>query len=1332
MAREERLYFCKCASTCSARGGQWINKSTAVTHRQDDEILPILQRRRQPAPPPAPETPPPTPGPASSSASFSAPAPFGETSTGSESSSTIPPDFSAYGFGPPVFDDALAELFRTEIAELLDEPQFKPLVFVHDPASYTLSASTAVSPAIEADKQFRLSSSGNNSKHLRMQARFYEMLDTIDTWPDSEDLEGLSDQIYAALGELDARRVSAWVAQHNRDVAPNVVQTDQYYRQSLPKNSFVASAYVGVLALSAMGKLDRSSGRFLLATYRDAAASTAETSQLVDQIPKDPRTVLRAIDISPRCRRYAACPRCSELYPTDEGVATPRLCTKQSTPKSPICGEPILHEGGKHGRLQPILPYKHQDILQWLARLLSRPDIEDYLESAHHSERKTDPMSRDWDGERLYKIKDEDGEPFLPGPPGETHIVFSWSFDSFNPYFNMISGVTASSTGFWLVCMSLPESIRYREENIYFVSCYPGKPDASQINPILSLIVRDFLMLWRGVWFSRTRKHRAGRFLKAIVVPQISDSDALRQGSGHSAHNSAHFCLFCALLYQDIENLDPESWPAYDVQEFHAAVDAWKNAQTDGERASLWKQHGQRWTPFFDLPYYDFFLDNIFDPMHTFKIRIIEDHIRRALAYRPPGAKESSYAAPTVDRPPDEDLLKLYRELLAARTEAEIMQLKEKLDRKLKSYSWAMCKDLELRTVSTIYHFTRNIEDWRRSTTEEVVATTLTELITELEPDTTSAVSMSSPAALPSLLTTSLCWQDDTVASARATPIQSPSPSPVPTPANSRASSRASSRAGLTEAEREALREEYVASLQDLIDSHHLDPLYERFFYRQSPNTINTNSTERDIDAICYEAGIPWEGVHKAVKIRSIEDEITRRYGIAPRQKGQRAKAIGSSRKKKASVDARESLTPDIVEEVWGDQGRTRLPTFVTHLPSDWGTAGRGKLSAAQWTVLLCVHLVITLVRLWGGLDLTDRRRQLLDHTMKLVDIILLVFRKTISLADVDSYEMLMREYLIDKKRLYKDVTIKPSDHVAMHYGDVLRNFGPTRSHDGSFYERFIRRLHSFKINLKPGEQESTYMDSAVRHANLRAMLLDEDDALQRFSHFLDEHRLQERWDPRGTKLGSLLFASRTKETWEGALYLPDDITTSLLTESHHQLATDFIRHAGFPTASNPLPRIVHTLPKFSAGGVAYCTEDCSSRDSVIAYTTSAGRRSAGVIKSIILLDRPSDPHPPSHLLSQPSLLLVIRPYKPLSGLEQDIDERFRRYPNAGFCCRPESVAEQVLGATQLISHVATTPTSLPFEGKQTDVVHCLPLGAVSSALMTGLVQNPMDHDEDS
>jgi hypothetical protein len=173
--------------------------------------------------------------------------------------------------------------------------------------------------------------------------------------------------------------------------------------------------------------------------------------------------------------------------------------------------------------------------------------------------------------------------------------------------------------------------------------------------------------------------------------------------------------------------------------------------------------------------------------------------------------------------------------------------------------------------------------------------------------------------------------------------------------------------------------------------------------------------------------------------------------------------------KQKISPSNSAVLGKDVMEAVWADMALTELPSWVTKAPLNWGTATRGKLSANNWRVICTIHLPITLIRLWGGDDLPDSRRAMLENFMDLVRAVQIANLRTISRKEIELYEHYIFRYLTSFKSLYKLAKVKPIHHTAMHYGDVLRGFGPAHTHSTAFYERYIHSMQSKNHNMKLG-----------------------------------------------------------------------------------------------------------------------------------------------------------------------------------------------------------------------------------------------------------------------
>jgi hypothetical protein len=145
----------------------------------------------------------------------------------------------------------------------------------------------------------------------------------------------------------------------------------------------------------------------------------------------------------------------------------------------------------------------------------------------------------------------------------------------------------------------------------------------------------------------------------------------------------------------------------------------------------------------------------------------------------------------------------------------------------------------------------------------------------------------------------------------------------------------------------------------------------------------------------------------------------------------------------------------------------TRLPSWISPVPRDWGTATRGKPSAEQWRVIFTIHLTITLIRLWCN-D-TDRKQDLLSNFMDLVSAVSLANMLFSSKDQIQAYRNHIFRYISGLKNLFPHQHLKPIHHAALHIGDILQLFGPVHSHSAPFYERHIKFLHSININLKPG-----------------------------------------------------------------------------------------------------------------------------------------------------------------------------------------------------------------------------------------------------------------------
>ena len=292
-----------------------------------------------------------------------------------------------------------------------------------------------------------------------------------------------------------------------------------------------------------------------------------------------------------------------------------------------------------------------------------------------------------------------------------------------------------------------------------------------------------------------------------------------------------------------------------------------------------------------------------------------------------------------------------------------------------------------------------------------------------------------------------------------------------------------------------------------------------------------------------------------------------------------------------------------IMTECWADMVRTTLPSWISKASSNWGTTRRGKLSSGEWHVICLVHLPVMLIRLWGSLDLNERKRLLLDNFMHLVEAIISATFKQIRQSDVEDYRAAIVAYLTGYKELFKDMAIYPVQHAALHFDEKLLDFGPSSGQNGDFYERHIHKLQETNFNNKFGELEATMLKASCRRANLQALLLDNPDVaehasdlLSKFQDYLDE-------DSRGTRLAHLQRASHpaTNIVYKPQSAQMDGISASVLAHIHSVLSK---LHRG--CILEDLPTQSLTVPYISLRGIQYAISEYMPGNSDIVYRKAA------------------------------------------------------------------------------------------------------------------------------
>jgi len=155
-----------------------------------------------------------------------------------------------------------------------------------------------------------------------------------------------------------------------------------------------------------------------------------------------------------------------------------------------------------------------------------------------------------------------------------------------------------------------------------------------------------------------------------------------------------------------------------------------------------------------------------------------------------------------------------------------------------------------------------------------------------------------------------------------------------------------------------------------------------------------------------------------------------------------------------------------VLAEVWKDQGRLVLPSFVFPAPTTLGNEKR-KLSADQWRSAGMIHLVITLIQIWGRSE--GRQRQMLNNYMHLVTAIYIANLRSTSGELASNYTDHFKRYLLGVLDLYKEAKLQSVHHACLHFEQLLVGLGPVHSWRVWAFERFNYKLQRTKTNMRFG-----------------------------------------------------------------------------------------------------------------------------------------------------------------------------------------------------------------------------------------------------------------------
>jgi hypothetical protein len=248
-------------------------------------------------------------------------------------------------------------------------------------------------------------------------------------------------------------------------------------------------------------------------------------------------------------------------------------------------------------------------------------------------------------------------------------------------------------------------------------------------------------------------------------------------------------------------------------------------------------------------------------------------------------------------------------------------------------------------------------------------------------------------------------------------------------------------------------------------------------------------------------------------------------------------------------------------------------------------------------------------------------------------------------------------------------------------------------------------------INCFPiGEIECTFMEASARHANLRAILTDDNDVRDAVLEMVTIMDSIEAEDVRGFRLASML------DPLSPTFTVNNELKPFQLNTETHRLLCDHILHAT-PDQSTVFPTQALAAQEISLRGVCYATSRSKNfRSSRIMFQASDllpmlpnGMRAhtPGVIREIFQYTYRVNGE------EIKSFYLLVQEYLPMDASNGHHDP-YRQFGFAGgFLCEADPVQFHVLELSQVISHVGIAK----MRGKYIGLIHVKPVDRVGKPI---------------
>lgn len=348
----------------------------------------------------------------------------------------------------------------------------------------------------------------------------------------------------------------------------------------------------------------------------------AVQEEILRQLPTSLYTAMERLNLDGKTVLYAACPSCHHIHPPTLSITKartwPTKCENEvvGVDGRSICGTALLVDTKTHPR--PIRPFLSHSFLDYLARLLSTPEIEHEVDRACDEalawkfkiQGKPEFVDNVLHGTLVQEFVGPDGKLFIDrGEDKKMRLLFGFSLDFFPPRGSRKRSSSASIGVLTIYCLNLSLAVRQKPDNLYVsILTGPTAPHKEHVNPYLRPTVDIGVTGWeRGIHLSKTgASPETGRTVNLAFVLSVNDLPAARDVAGAAGHTSNIFCTVCNCRgRKETYRTDCENWVVRDVEKLRQQAEAWRDADTLDERDRIFKQDGQRYSEVWRWSYWN-------------------------------------------------------------------------------------------------------------------------------------------------------------------------------------------------------------------------------------------------------------------------------------------------------------------------------------------------------------------------------------------------------------------------------------------------------------------------------------------------------------------------------------------------------------------------------------------------------------------------------------------------------------------------------------------------------------------------------------------------------